>query len=195
MATTTTKLPTSWADAGYGTPSCCARHGNPASVTKKLRLTSPPPVWSYPLVAFGVILFVIVVTAVRKTANVPAWPFCVECLALRKKRLVTGVGLLALAAVLFVLPLMFTSGEEAGGPLMFFWPVAFVAAFAGLLFAARGGWALLSGAVVSRDGQWVVVAKSHPNFTGEVNANLAVASQQQAANQSQAYQQAGHQPA
>ena len=36
------QLPASWLDAGYGIPSCCVRHGNPAAIARKVQFISRP---------------------------------------------------------------------------------------------------------------------------------------------------------
>src|SRR5690349_25152485 len=78
-------------------PDVCARHGEPAVERRKVSFSTRPPAWSYVLILVGVLRFLIVAFAMRKTVVVPSWPFCARCRELRSRRLKTGLGLLSSA--------------------------------------------------------------------------------------------------
>jgi hypothetical protein len=174
------QLPASWLDAGYGIPTCCARHGNPATTARKVQFISRPPVWAYLLLIAGVLPFLIVSLVMRKTATPQAWPFCPQCQSQRAKGLGIGLGLLVLSVVLFVVPFVVAGDSAELGPIGLLFPLSLFVFFAGLLFAALNGWVATAGGIVTGDGVWVQFAKAHPNFAEQASAALASANQQAA---------------
>src|SRR2546430_7500914 len=96
------QIPAQWVSAGQGVPDLCVKHGLPSTQRRRLRLISKPPGWALPLIVFGAIIYVIIVTAVRKTVIAPAWPFCDECKRQRSRFLLIGLGLLILSVVGFI---------------------------------------------------------------------------------------------
>jgi len=172
------QLPVSWVDSGYGIPSCCVLHGNPAATTKKVQFISRPPAWSYLLIVAGVLLFVIVAIVLRKSATSQAWPFCAECQQHRTKRLAIGWGLMLVGLLLFVAAAVVASNAEVGAVVASGLLLAPVVAIVGLSLVARSGWFATAGGIVSGDGAWLQFAKAHPNFAGQANAATAAANQQ-----------------
>ncbi len=134
------QLPASWLDAGYGIPSCCVRHGNPAATARKVQFISRPPAWAYLLLIAGVLPFLIVSLVMRKTATPQAWPFCAQCQSQRAKGLGIGFGLLVLSVVLFIVPFVVAGDSAELGPIGLLFPLSLFVFFAGLLFAALNGW-------------------------------------------------------
>ncbi len=75
-------------------PQCCTRHGQPAAISKKTIFSSRPPAWAWavfivllPTFLLDLIVILIVVLTTRKQSDAPAWPYCHDCLTLRRQRL------------------------------------------------------------------------------------------------------------
>ncbi|MER7276119.1 hypothetical protein ABT369_16845 [Dactylosporangium sp. NPDC000244] len=141
-------------------PHVCPRHGEPAIEMKRMKLISKPPSWTPVLILLAVIVYVIVVTILRKTVQAPAWPWCAQCKAARSRNLAIGLPVLGLGIVLFAVGIATIDGDI--GPIMFL--LGLVAFLVGLIVAARSGAQTVAGAFVSQDGQFVEVPKSDPRF-------------------------------
>jgi hypothetical protein len=152
--------------AGGQVPPICAKHGQPAAMTKKLRLISKPPGWAFALIILGALPYLIAVLATRKTVIAPQWPFCDQCKAERSRVLGIGLGILGLGLLLFVVGIAASDPDSAVGPLMLLF--GFIALLAGLIVAVRGNWVFQSRAMVSRDGGSVVVRKPADQFVHQV---------------------------
>src|SRR3954453_3222215 len=141
-------------------PHVCPRHGEPAIEMKKIRLISKPPPWAAFLIILGGIVYLIVVMVLRKTVQAPAWPWCAQCKAARKRSLTIGLSVLGLALLLFIIG--GATIDSSGGPMLFL--LGRVAFIVGLVFVARSGPQPVSGAFVSQDGTTVELAKHDPRF-------------------------------
>ncbi|GLW35100.1 hypothetical protein [Actinoplanes regularis] len=186
-------IPSGLVHNGAGIPDLCSRHGESASVRKPVKFWSKPPAWSYLLIIIGALPFLIVTLILRKEVQAQAWPFCPQCVTLRKNRMIIGISLMAL------LPLSFVLAGVAGdsGPVLVM--LAFFLAIAGLLVVSRGTYRILPWGFASGDGSTVDFPKAHPNFVAAAQAAHAQAMQQYAAwhaSQQAAYaqQQAAYQP-
>jgi hypothetical protein len=186
---TEARLPASWVAAGYGVPGCCTRHGEPATQPRATALISRPPGWTYALLLAGALPFLIAVMVLRKTVTSPAWPFCARCVALRKTLLLRGLGTLGLAAAVFVLGIALASaGSDVA--VVFVVLLAAVLVITGIVVTTRSAAPLLARAVVSGDGQWVVVREADERFAAEAGQAVAAGY----ARQRQAYEQYQQQP-
>jgi hypothetical protein len=160
-------------------PDVCARHGEPAAQRRRVEFNSKTPGWVYLLLipavtVIGVIPFAIVVWALRKGAKSPNWPFCAECAATRRRRLWTGLGLVAGSAVVLVAGLAVKDLSPTAGAVG---GVGFVLVLIAALFVVSfANWRDLGGAVVTRDGLWVEVAKSDACFAEKAAALPAMPS-------------------
>jgi hypothetical protein len=150
-------------------PHVCARHGEPAAVMRKIKLISKPAPWTPILIFLAVIVYVIVVTAMRKTVTAPAWPWCAQCKSGRSKMLGIGFGLIGVAVLALVVGVGMGSDATPIATL-----VALVALIAGIIVASRGGAQTVSGAFVSRDGQFVEVPKPNDRFAYALSQGGAV---------------------
>jgi hypothetical protein len=146
----------------------CSRHGNPAATYRKGQFNSRPPVWAYPLVVFGAVIFLVVVLATRKSVSAPRWPFCPACAKQRRTLLSSGLGMVGAAVLFFLLGIVIASNSSDGGagPLLIF--LALLLLIVGAVVAGLGGWSAIAGAQVSRDGQWVVVPRASEVFAHQV---------------------------
>ncbi|MEV8514859.1 hypothetical protein [Dactylosporangium sp. NPDC051484] len=140
-------------------PQICPRHGEAPIEMKKLRLISKPPSWAPLLIILGGIVYVIVVSALRKTVQAPAWPWCEQCKAKRSRNLGIGLGVLALGLLLLVIGAAI--GSDSGAMLLL---VGLFVALAGLIVALRANPQVITGAFVSRDGQFVEIAEADQRF-------------------------------
>jgi hypothetical protein len=174
-----TNVPSAW--LATWAPSVCSRHGEPATVRLKTRFISRAPGWALPLIIFGGIVYLIVVSAVRKTVWAQNWGYCPACISLKNKRLYIGLGVLAVGAVLFVLGIavLGNDDESALGPLTFL--VGMVLFIVGLVVSALSGRTAIAGGMASMDGVWVQFRQPAQRFVAEVDQALAVAKQAQAA--------------
>ncbi|GAA2860354.1 hypothetical protein Acy02nite_56560 [Actinoplanes cyaneus] len=168
-------IPSGLVQNGTGIPQVCTRHGEAASVGKPVKFWSKPPIWSYFLIILGALPFLIVTLILRKEVRAQAWPFCPQCEKTHKNRLITGIALIAL------LPLSFVVASGAGDTGALLTLLGLVAAFAGLLVLARGAYRMLPGGFASRDGSTVDFPKAHPQFVTAAHAAYAQAAQQYAA--------------
>ncbi|HEV7825954.1 MAG TPA: hypothetical protein VGP02_13720 [Mycobacteriales bacterium] len=175
---TEAQLPASWVAAGYGVPGCCVRHGEPGTHPRKTRLISRPPGWTYALLLAGALPFFVAVMALRKEVTSPAWPFCARCVALRKTLLSSGLGILGLALVAFVLGIAVSApGRDAAVALLVLLSAALV--IAGIVVTTRSAAPLLARSVVSEDGQWVLARKADERFAAEAAQAVAAGYAQQ----------------
>jgi hypothetical protein len=165
-----TQLPAGLIATGRGVPEVCARHGEPATERRAIKVISRPPAWSYPLIILGGLVFLIVVLATRKTVAVPNWPFCPRCKTLRGRLLGIGLGLIALGVLGFVGGVAVTSSapdSSAGGFLVLF---AVLVLLAGIIVAVRSAPLAVARAQTSQDGRWVLVKSAHPAFAARAAA-------------------------
>src|SRR5690242_10547208 len=159
-------------------PDVCARHGEPAVERRKVSFSTRPPAWSYVLILVGVLLFLIVAFAMRKTVVVPAWPFCARCRELRSRRLKTGLGLLSAAVAALigstVVAATVPSDDTAGATVLIVGFLLFLAGFvAGLIVLEQSTWRAVATAVLSPDGLWIGVPSPSRAFAERVAAALA----------------------
>jgi len=185
-----TNVPAPWITGGVWSPNVCARHGRPPQSRTTARFISKAPGWAFPLILLGAIVYLIVVSIVRKTVIAANWPYCELCRSVRRQRLFAGFGLLVGGLLLFFVGagVAADSAQSAAGPLAVV--VGLVAFVIGIVVALRSGPGVIAGGVVSADGAWVQFARSDPAFDAEVMAAIARAHELQAA----AYQQFGQPP-
>jgi hypothetical protein len=152
-------IPAGQVAAGH-LPPLCPRHGEQPIEMKKLRLFSKPPPWAAVLILLGVIVYLIVVLVMRKKVEAPAWPWCAQCKAQRSRNLGIGLGVLGVGLLLFVGGAAMGSSDMA--PIVIL--LGFVGLLVGLIVALRANPQVVSSAFVSRDGQFVEVAKADQRF-------------------------------
>jgi hypothetical protein len=186
-------IPATWVAAGYGTPTVCARHGEPAQPRAKVRFISRPPAWSYILIIIGAVIFLIVVLATRKTVTAPAWPFCEKCRAMRSRLAMIGWSVAGAAVLLFILAIAVaasSSSDAVGGIAALMFLLSFLAILAGGVVVGRSAWPAIAGGQVSGDGVWLQVTRPSPAFA---QAGAALQAQAQAAQAVQAAQPPAYQ--
>lgn len=186
----TVGIPAQLVTSGAGVPRVCARHGEPAVVTKRVQFRSYTPGWVYLLVVLGVLLALIVAAAVQKRVKAPAWPFCARCRASRVKRLLVGSGTVLLAVlVTVVFGTVSPHGSRYGGVLTL---GVILLVVVGLGIASRASASVIALGHVSKDGSTVEIGRAHPRFAEEAAAAQQWAVQQWAAQQG--YVPAGQAP-
>jgi hypothetical protein len=171
------RIPAQFVATGWGTPTVCTRHGEPAVEQKRVTFISRNPGWSYLLLLAGVIVFVIVASAIRKTVATPAWPFCAKCNEERKRGLTVGLGIVAAGVVAVALVGVLPS--DSGGLAVF---LGIVLLLVGFIVALRGGNRAMraNGHVVDR-GQTVQFDRAHEMFAAQAAAAQQAAAQYPAA--------------
>jgi hypothetical protein len=176
------RIPARFVATGWGTPTVCTRHGEPAVEQKPVRFISRNPGWSYLLLLAGVIVFVIVASAIRKSVAAAAWPFCARCAEERKRGLTIGLGIVAAGVVAIALVAVLPDGPGALSVTL-----GILLLLVGYIVAMRGGSRTLraNGHVIDR-GQTVQFDKAHEAFAAQV-----AAAQQAAAQYAGAQPQAG----
>jgi hypothetical protein len=152
-------IPAGQVAAGH-LPHICARHGEPPVEMKRIRFISKPPPWAPFLILAGGIVYLIVVSALRKKIEAPAWAWCAQCKAQRSRMLGIGLGVLALGLLLIIGGI--ATIDNSAGPLLFL--VGLVGLLAGAIVAARSGYQAVSSAFVSQDGQFLEVHKEDQRF-------------------------------
>jgi hypothetical protein len=176
-------VPANFVSAGWGTPTVCARHGEPAVETKKTQFTSQRSRWLF-------LLGAIVYYATRKTVTAPAWPFCVRCTKEHTTKTAAGsagfiVGILIWVGSTQLLP---TDAAPIGTL------VGIVLFIGGAFTIGRGGRPAIAGGSVTSDGHAVRFAKAHEAFAVQAAAARQAAAQQYAAQQYAAQQAYAPQP-
>jgi hypothetical protein len=181
------RVPAQFVATGWGTPTVCTRHGEPAVEQKRVTFISRNPGWSYILLLVGVIVFVIVAAAIRKTVTAEAWPFCARCNEERKRGLTVGLGLVAAGVVAIALVGVLPDGPGSLSVLL-----GILLLVVGFVVAARGGnRALRAGGHVVDRGQTVQFDKADEAFAAQAGAAQQAAAQHSAAQYSAAPPQIG----
>jgi hypothetical protein len=152
-------IPAAQVAAGH-LPHICARHGEPPAEMRRIRFISKPPSWAPVLILAGGIVYLIVVSALRKKIEAPAWAWCAQCKAQRSRLLGIGLGVLALGLLLIVIGVV--TIQNTAGPLLCL--VGLLALLAGAIVAARASYQAISSAFVSQDGQYLEVHKEDQRF-------------------------------
>jgi hypothetical protein len=140
-------------------PPVCPRHGEDAVARRYLQLNSKPPPWAPVLLLAGFLPYLVVVQALRRTLDVRAWPWCARCTASRRARLVAGFSVLAAGVLLGAYGLVLDA-DTAWVVLCFGALVILV----GIFVASFGNTVVVTGASVSRDGQFVEVPKGSRRY-------------------------------
>src|SRR5690348_1719842 len=161
-------IPAAQVTAGH-LPHICARHGEPPVAMRRIRFISKPPPWAPFLILAGGIVYLIVVTSLRKKIEAPAWAWCAQCKAQRSRMLGIGLGVLGLGLVLIVAGL--ATIDNSAGPLLFL--VGLVGLLAGAVVAARSSFQAISTAYVSQDGNFLEVHKEDQRFVQALRPGLA----------------------
>ena len=167
-------IPAAQVTAGH-LPHICARHGEPPVAMKRIRFISKPPPWAPFLILAGGIVYLIVVTSLRKKIEAPAWAWCAQCKSQRSRMLGIGLGVLGLSLLLIIGGLATIDGSA--GPLLFF--VGLIGLIAGAIVAARANYQVISSAFVSQDGQFLEVHKEDQRFVQALRQGQAPPQQQQ----------------
>ena len=177
MVAVEVRIPAQFVATGWGTPTVCTRHGEPAVERKRVNFVSRTPGWAYVLLLVGVIVFIIVASAIRKTVATAAWPFCAKCNAERKRGLTIGLSILAAAVVAFVLAAVLPDSSSGLAILL-----GVVLLVVGYVVAIRGGSrAMRANGHVTDGGQWVQFDRAHEAFAAQAFAAQQAAAQQAAA--------------
>jgi len=172
-------IPAHWVAGGYATR-VCSRHGASASLAAEISLESSPAPWSWALLPLGGFAFLLVRMVTRKVVLARRWVFCDRCRSLRRARLLTGWGVLAVTAcgVAVVIGEASRSAQEptafGGGATQF--AALLLAGIVGWMALLTSRWPVIARARVSRDGQAIQVRKPASAFEAEVDAALHAAS-------------------
>ncbi len=164
-------IPSHWASAGYGIPAVCVKHGRPEVRRSRLRLESAIPNWQYVLLLLGVVIFFLVRVATVKKLAVTAWPFCEICMRQSQRLRWIAAGVAAVGLALFVVAV---SGLPPVWALL-----AVVLMVVGGMALVREDWiwGRLSGAKLSDEAAWVIVAKPHSGFEAQFAPHLPAAAE------------------
>ncbi|GIE99675.1 hypothetical protein [Paractinoplanes rishiriensis] len=156
-------VPAPFVATGWGIPTVCVRHGEPAA--------AQPPVTFRTLVPGGTVLMVIaplimmiVVLATEKRVVSPAWPLCARCLRLRALRRAVTATLLGLAGGLVVVA--FAALESWGSTVA----VAVLVLVAGLWALSRSTTGRIANGYVDSSGQTLEFRRPHAGFVTLVAA-------------------------
>jgi hypothetical protein len=181
------QIPAGLIASGQGLPSICSRHGRESSRDVRCRFVSRAPRWARLLILLSIWPYIIVVLALRKAVHAPYWPLCPECDRHKRTMLFRGLGLIAVAVVLFVLGIVLMSSTTAtvdeygypttepgpaaglGGLLIFATVIVFSV---GIVVAGLSRVSAVAGGVVSRDGIYVEFRLAHPRFAQHVTEVL-----------------------
>lgn len=177
-------VPANFVSAGWGTPSVCARHGEPAVVTSKTRFVSRTSSW---LVLLGVIIYFVVMAATRKTVWSPAWPFCARCRKEETTKTLAGWGGLVVGLVIWVGSVQILGSRAPIGAI-----TGCVLFIGGVILIGRGTRVAIAGGVVTGDGLTVRFARAHEEFANQVALAAQAAARHHAAQSGYPAQPAGY---
>ena len=166
------RIPAQFVATGRGLPTVCTRHGEPAVERRRVTFISRNPGWSYVLLLAGVIVFVIVASAIRKTVVAAAWPFCARCTEERKRGLSIGLGVMAAGVV--AIALIAVLPDDTGVLAVFLGALLLLI---GYIVAARGGWTMRANGHVADRGQTVQFDRAHEAFAAQAAAAQQAAAQ------------------
>ena len=168
-------VPANFVSAGWGTPTVCARHGEPAVETKRIQFVSRTSPW---LFLAGLIIYFIVAAATRKTVSAPAWPFCGQCKKEQTTKTAVGWVSVVLGLPIWVISAQLPHGVAPIGAL-----IGIVLFIGGFVVVGRGSRLAIAGGVVTNDGTAVRFAKAHEAFASQAAAAQQAAAQHYAAQQ------------
>jgi len=163
-------LPAHWAQAGYGVPKLCARHGQPEVKRAKVTFVSQRPGWVYVLLLLGILPFFLATLILQRRVTVNGWPFCRLCESLRRQRLAIGIGLTTAGVAGWVANAYL--GPNSGLTLF-----TFVLIVVGIIEWASAPRAVIGNTHVGKDGTALDV-RAHQAFASYVQAATAHAAQQ-----------------
>jgi len=166
------RIPAQFVATGWGTPTVCTRHGEPAVEQRRVTFISRNPGWSYLLLLAGVIVFIIVASAIRKTVAVAAWPFCARCNEERKRGLTIGLGIVAAGVV--AIALVAVLPDDTGVLAVFLGALLLVV---GYIVAVRVSWTMRANGHVVDRGQTVQFDRAHEAFAAQAAAAQQAAAQ------------------
>ncbi|MEV6852088.1 hypothetical protein AB0M88_52930, partial [Actinoplanes sp. NPDC051411] len=176
-------VPANFVSAGWGTPTVCARHGEPAVERKRTQFTSRRSGWLF-------LLGAIVYYATRKTVSAPAWPFCARCTKEYTTKTAAGAGSFIAGILIWVGSTQLLPSDVAPiGTL-----AGLVLFIGGAVVIARGGRPAIAGGAVTGDGLAVRFARAHEAFAIQAAAAQQAAAQQYATLQSYPAQPFAAQP-
>ena len=160
-------MPANFVSAGWGTPTVCARHGEPATEHRKVSFRSLVPGWVYLFLVFSPLIAVLAALLVRRRVRAGAWPFCPGCAALHAKRRKILLGILGLAAALILVALvMVDTSDGAMGIGLAVIILLIVAAFTAT--RSRAGW--IAAGYATADARAVEFRNPAPAFVEQVAA-------------------------
>src|SRR5690242_18223474 len=93
------RLPGPFVAGGGASVDVCVRHGRPASVRHTVMFESRPPRWTLVLIVCGFLPYLLVRMLTRRYLTVPGWPFCPQCIRLRRTRLAVAIVLFSMVPV------------------------------------------------------------------------------------------------
>lgn len=166
------RIPAQFVATGWGTPTVCTRHGEPAAERRRVTFVSRNPGWSYVLLLAGVIVFIIVASAIRKTVTTAAWPFCARCSEERKRSLTIGLGIMAAGVV--AIALVAVLPDDTGVLAVFLGAVLLAV---GYVVAVRVSWTMRANGHVVDRGQTVQFDRAHEAFAAQASAARQAAAQ------------------
>jgi hypothetical protein len=149
---------TSWTGGGTGSQVSCERHGGPAAGERARR--QRPARW---LVAIARFVLPLAVSLFGPRIVSREWPFCDECSDERNVRQTVGLALIAVAP-LPQLSIVITAPVAAFAPgsgeqVIVSWVAGGLLLAAGLAMLTRAAWQTLCGALISRNGEWLLIGR------------------------------------
>jgi hypothetical protein len=136
---------------------------------------SRPPRWTLILAVCGFLPYLLVRTLTRRHLTVRGWPFCPRCVRLRWTRLAVAIVLFSMVpvgvagAAAFGLATITPAHQAVGKTLLITAAVALLAALIVMSFASYPS---AAGALVSRDGHWLLVRRPSEAYKRRVEQRL-----------------------
>jgi hypothetical protein len=155
----TVAVPAAWIALGT-LPTCCARHGRPATGQARRRFDTKTPSWVLLLCLVAVLIAAVVALALRKSVE-GTLPVCDECAAEQRRFKLTVVGAWAADVVVLVL------AAQLGVTGLLIWLLATLAA---LVWSFGGGQRYRVTGFLRKDQMWVDLRGVSDEFAAAINA-------------------------
>ncbi len=147
-------------------PRCCTRHGRPVAEWKSTEFSSRPPAWAWVMVPFSFLIGLIVILVIRRQVSTPAWPYCGECVAMRRRRLTYAFGGGPICLVLSMVIIKVHSGGAIGA--MGVIGVVLGTPIIMIVFGDAASWPTLARGVVTGNGTMLTIKNPAPNFVASL---------------------------
>lgn len=162
--------------SGHGTPTVCARHGEPATSHHELVFRSRVPGWLVLLyLVIGPVLAALIAVLIQRKVPTPAWPFCPRCdqsLVVRRVVLAAIFAAAGVGGAVGVAGIVLAGDGQSGVPV-FALVVTALLIFAGLRAVTLATRGRVANGYVAENGMTVEFRNPDPEFLRQIGVAKA----------------------